>query len=525
MDAHTGSPAAAETVTAHTGREPDDTAATEPAGVAPRRYVLRNVALDETAPPNGFPDLRDTRVLVLGGGDATVGALLARLGELGARATRSDDPSRPPGAVILLDGPAGERAGPVLPGAFPLLKDLLGRGPRHLLCVRWAEDGERADGLGGFLRTAAREYPDTAARLVTLPGGPDAGGAAAAIVAELFAPDREPVVVRTDDGRRFGVEPREAPLGPLLTDDESTAERAATAFGLGPESVLLFAGGARGIAARVAVAFASAARCRVELLGRTRLSDTPEPPDLAGVTGRAALRSALAGRGGHGGNGGHGGRGGLSPAEIDRQAGLVLARREIEATLTAVRAAGGQAGYRSVDLRDAEAVGQTVKEIHARHGRVDGLVHAAGVIEDRLIADKDPASFTRVHDTKAESARTLFAALRRLPEPPRFTVLFGSVAAVHGNRGQADYAAANDALAAQGRAWHRATGSRTVTVHWGPWAPDDTHGGMVGPELAREYARRGIGLIDPREGTLALLRELAHGDDDTCEVVHAAPGW
>ncbi|WP_143587939.1 SDR family oxidoreductase, partial [Streptomyces alboverticillatus] len=156
---------------------------------------------------------------------------------------------------------------------------------------------------------------------------------------------------------------------------------------------------------------------------------------------------------------------------------------------------------------------------------LDGLVHAAGVIEDKLIADKDPASFTRVHETKAESARTLFAALRRLPAPPRFAVLFGSVAAVYGNRGQADYAAANDALAAQGRAWHRSTGTRAVTVHWGPWAPDGTHGGMVGPELAREYARRGIGLIDPREGTLALLRELTWGDDDTCEVVYAAPGW
>ncbi|MEU1375513.1 SDR family oxidoreductase [Streptomyces triculaminicus] len=521
MDAHTGGPTEAETPTSRPEQEPDDTAAAEPTGVAPRRYVPRSVALDDTPPPDGSPALRDTRVLVLGGSDRTAQALLARLREHGAHATHSDstsgapsaDPAGPLDGVIVLAGPAGESTGPVLPGAFPLLKDLLGRGPRRLLCVRWAEDGERVDGLGGFLRTAAREYPDTTARLVSLPAGQDTDGTAAAIVAELLAPDREPVVVRTEDGRRSGIEPQEAPLGPLLTDDESTAERAVTALGLGPESVLLFAGGARGIAARVAVAFATAARCRVELLGRTALVDAPEPPGIAGVTGRAALRAALAERGE------------LRPAEIDRQAGLILARREIEATLAAIRAAGGEGGYRSVDLRDAEAVEQAVKETHARYGRIDGLVHAAGVIEDKLIADKEPASFARVHETKAESARTLFAALRRLSAPPRFTVLFGSVAAVYGNRGQADYAAANDALAAQGRAWHRSTGTRAVTVHWGPWAPDGTHGGMVGPELAREYARRGIGLIDPREGTLALLRELTWGDDDTCEVVYAAPGW
>ncbi|GAA2716542.1 MULTISPECIES: SDR family oxidoreductase [Streptomyces] len=521
MDAHASRQAEAEPPAPHPAREPEDTAATEPTGVAPRRYVLRKTALDDAPPPGGSPALRDTHVHVLGGSAGLTRALLARLREHGAHTTHSDgtpiDPAGSPDAVILLPGPTG----PVLPGAFPLLKALLQGGPRHLLCVRPAENGSpddgrgdgTSDGMGGFLRTAAREYPDTTARLVSVPDDRSANEMADAVIGELLAPDREPVVVRTEDGRRFGIEPQEAPLGPLLTDDESTAERAAAALGLGPQSVLLFAGGARGIAARVAVAFAAAARCRIELLGRTALADAPEPPGTAGVTGRAALRAALAARGE------------LRPADIDRQAGLVLARREVEATLAAIRAAGGEGRYRCVDLRDAAAVEQAVKETHTRHGRIDGLVHAAGVIEDRLVADKDPASFTRVHQTKAESARTLFAALRRLPAPPRFTVLFGSVAAVHGNRGQADYAAANDALAALGRAWHRSTGTRALTVHWGPWAPDGTHGGMVGPELAREYARRGIGLIDPREGTLALLRELTWGDDGTCEVVLAPPGW
>ncbi|MEV8475658.1 SDR family oxidoreductase [Streptomyces sp. NPDC051173] len=493
----------------HVEQEPDGTEAAESAGVAPRRYVLRRVALDGTPAPDGSTALRDKRLLVLGGSARVAEPLVARLREHGAHVTHSDaapgHSAGPLDGVILL-------AGPVLPNAFPLLKDLLGSGPRRLLCVRWAEDGHR-DGLGGFLRTVAHEYPDTAARLVTFPGGQDANGTADAIVAELLAPGRAPVVERAEDGRRFGVEPQEAPLGPLRTDDDSTGARAAEALGLGPESVLLFAGGARGIAARVAVALAAASRCRIELLGRTAIADAPEPPGLAGVTGRAALRAALAARGG------------LRPAEIEREAGAVLARREIDATLAGIRAAGGEAAYRSVDLRDAEAVEQAVKETHARHGRVDGLVHAAGVIEDRLIADKEPASFTRVHETKAESARTLFTTLRRLPEPPRFTLLFGSVAAVYGNRGQADYAAANGALAELGRQWQRSTGTRVLTVHWGPWAPDRVHGGMVGPELAREYARRGIALIDPEEGTLALLRELTWGDDDTCEVLYTASGW
>ena len=50
-------------------------------------------------------------------------------------------------------------------------------------------------------------------------------------------------------------------------------------------------------------------------------------------------------------------------------------------------------------------------------------------------------------------------------------VLFGSIAVAFGNRGQADYAAANDALETLGGRWAGRTGSRALTVHWGPWAP------------------------------------------------------
>ncbi|MGW0899090.1 hypothetical protein ACWD0G_19225 [Streptomyces goshikiensis] len=50
-----------------------------------------------------------------------------------------------------------------------------------------------------------------------------------------------------------------------------------------------------------------------------------------------------------------------------------------------------------------------------------------------------------------------------------------------------------------------------LSVDWGPWAAEA--GGMVTPELEREYARRGVPLIDPGAGTAAFLAELAHGTD------------
>ena len=59
-----------------------------------------------------------------------------------------------------------------------------------------------------------------------------------------------------------------------------------------------------------------------------------------------------------------------------------------------------------------------------------------------------------------DGARALLGALDDLPELPGTVVFFGSIAAVLGNRGQSDYAAANDALETMGAEWSRRTGSR-----------------------------------------------------------------
>ena len=138
------------------------------------------------------------------------------------------------------------------------------------------------------------------------------------------------------------------------------------------------------------------------------------------------------------------------------------------------------------------------------------------------VARGDQTAFERVYDTKVGGARALLNAVGDLPSVPT-AVLFGSIAGALGNRGQADYAAANDALETIGAQWAWQTGARALTVHWGPWAGGGDHGGMVTEELMREYARRGITLIDPEEGVLALLRELAWGTDNA--VLYTASGW
>jgi NAD(P)-dependent dehydrogenase (short-subunit alcohol dehydrogenase family) len=156
--------------------------------------------------------------------------------------------------------------------------------------------------------------------------------------------------------------------------------------------------------------------------------------------------------------------------------------------------------------------GEYIENTYRLYGRIDGVVHGAGIVEDKLVRDKNMESFTRVFETKVRSAVTLSRLLR---DDVSFVVFFSSVASVFGNRGQADYAAANDVLDKLAHALQARVRGRVLSVNWGPWAGQ----GMVSPELEREYARRGIGLIPLQDGVDLLLQELHEGDRENVQLV------
>ena len=54
---------------------------------------------------------------------------------------------------------------------------------------------------------------------------------------------------------------------------------------------------------------------------------------------------------------------------------------------------------------------RVIGDVNKRHGRIDAIIHGAGVIEDRNIADKDSASFDRVLGTKLEPMLILTEAI------------------------------------------------------------------------------------------------------------------
>jgi polyketide synthase PksM len=101
----------------------------------------------------------------------------------------------------------------------------------------------------------------------------------------------------------------------------------------------------------------------------------------------------------------------------------------------------GAVEYRPLDLEDHEQVARLVTGIVDRHGRLDGVLHCAGMAHDNLVPNKSADEFLHVLAPKVRGTLNLDAAT--LDAGLDWFVLFSSAASVFGNAGQADYAAAN----------------------------------------------------------------------------------
>ncbi len=492
--------AEADAPTDETVREIPEFAEAEETVAAPEltRYVLsveNAPSVDEAVAVEGlrFAIVRDQ----LG-----VAELLAERLERSKAIVQTIDMGESPGEVdglVFLASLTTNGADPVMP-LFEATRAAVAGGASTVLAATGfgGEFGRTGDhdgplprgGASGLMKTVAKEYPDLHVRVVDLCADDSAETLAAHVFTELVA-GGDLVEVGYHEGVRHMLnvvaQPRRAPNG--------------SAKELDSEAVVLITGGARGITAGVAIELARRFRCNLELVGRSPRPSHDVPADLADAADAAAIRKVLLARGEL-----------KTPKEIERATSRALADRQMRETFAAIDAAGGSVTYHSVDVRDSEAFGDLIDGIYTRQGRLDGVVHGAGVLEDKLLKDKTADSFTRVFDTKVEGARTLADRLR---DDVGFVVFFSSVSGAFGNRGQVDYAAANAALDKLALSLDERLAGRVVSINWGPWAGD----GMVSDELEREYARRGIGLIAPDGGVEAFVDELTDGHREDAQVI------
>jgi acyl transferase domain-containing protein len=348
-------------------------------------------------------------------------------------------------------------------------------------------------GLAGLLKTARHEWPEVHCKALDLdPGFGDADAAAEKIVAELFLAG--PVEVGLSGQGRVALE--------AVT---SAIEHLGSRPPLDEGDVVVVSGGARGVTGDAALALARAFRPKLVLLGRSELGES-EPAWLQDLQTESGIKQALVDR-----------KKGTSPKTVEAEYRAVLARREIRAQLGRLEAAGAQASYHAVDVRDGAALARVLAGVRARHGAIRGLVHGAGVLADRRIEDKTVEQFDLVYGTKVAGLRNLLGALAR--EDLKVIALFSSYTGRLGRVGQADYAAANEVLnkLAQVEA-RRRPACRVVSVNWGPW-----NGGMATPGVRRLFEQEGIGLIEPEAGAGFLVRELCSAGRNEVEILALAP--
>lgn len=181
---------------------------------------------------------------------------------------------------------------------------------------------------------------------------------------------------------------------------------------------------------------------------------------------------------------------------------------------------GVEVEYFSVDVKDEKAFKALIEYIYNSYGRLDAVIHGAGIIEDDQIEQKGIDSFNNVFDTKVDTAFLLYKYLR--PESLKLLVFFGSVSGRFGNQGQTDYATANEVL--NRFAWYlhqKWPNTRTLTINWGPWSTI----GMASPMVIRLLKSQGMEPIQTDEGCNFFLREIRQGNNETSEVIAGDGPW
>ena len=354
-----------------------------------------------------------------------------------------------------------------------------------------------AGGLPGLVKTAALEWPESALKAIDLQCcDRSASDLAQALEQELLRGGIDGEVGLRADGTRIVLECVAHPLHTGLVRNP-----------VGAKSVWLVSGGARGVTAACVRALAQHTQGYFVLLGRTERAQ--EPAFCQGINDESGLRAALyrdlLARGVR-----------ASPAEVARTVKATFANREITATLAALASAGAACKYVNVDTCDKAALAKELATVRSEWGPITGIIHGAGVLADKFIADKTDQQFDAVLRTKVDGACALLEATA--DDPLTHIVFFSSIAARCGNAGQCDYAMANEVLnklaAAQ---FVRRSGQTLVkAINWGPW-----DGGMVGQDLKSHFDRLGIPLIEIDVGARFLVEEILYGGSEHVEVVIA----
>jgi acyl carrier protein/short-subunit dehydrogenase len=164
--------------------------------------------------------------------------------------------------------------------------------------------------------------------------------------------------------------------------------------------------------------------------------------------------------------------------------------------------AGAEIIVAQADVAQEGEVQRVLAEIAQSLPPLRGILHLAGVLDDKVLLRQNWESFARVMAPKVQGAWNLHSQTQDLPLD--FFVLFSSIASVLGSPGQGNYSAANaflDALAHH----RRRQNLPALSINWCPWA----EAGMAADVGNREqrWTATGVRTLTPEQG-LHVLEQL-----------------
>ncbi|MBO2697293.1 type I polyketide synthase [Shewanella algae] len=344
--------------------------------------------------------------------------------------------------------------------------------------------------LFGLTKTLAQEWPQVHCRALDLAPELDASALASQVMDALYIPSQDPLEWGKSAAGRVT-------LVATSADDQIAADTGIAPCRLDSSDKILVTGGAKGVTLDCALALARESGSHFILAGRSKALALEAFPDWAqGLESgqlKAAAITALLAKGQK-----------PSPKEVEALIKPLVNALEIHAALKRFEAIGASAEYLSLDVSNPDAVASTLAPIQAL-APISGLIHGAGVLADKHIADKTLAELELVTGTKVGGLSTLLRALapnKKAAEHLKLLALFSSAAGFYGNTGQSDYAMANEILNKTAhRLHHELPTTRVISFNWGPW-----DGGMVNAALKQMFESRGVYVI-PREAGAKLFAE------------------
>jgi acyl transferase domain-containing protein/acyl carrier protein/NAD(P)-dependent dehydrogenase (short-subunit alcohol dehydrogenase family) len=340
----------------------------------------------------------------------------------------------------------------------------------------------------GFVKTYKRERPDVLVKAVDFEEGRSATEAAELLVQETLR-DNGAVEVGYKNGLRWTIGLQEQ----LAADGQP-------GLTLDSKSVFVITGAAGSIVSAITADLAAASGGTLYLLDLVPEPDANNPDIARFISDKDNLKRDLFAR-----IQARGER--ATPALVEKELAALERAHAALSAINAVKAAGGIPHYFSVNLADAEGVAKAIAEVKKNSGRIDVLLHAAGLERSHFLPDKDQREFDLVFDVKSDGWFNLLHAIGDMPLGA--TVAFSSVAGRFGNAGQADYSAANDLLCKYTSSF-RSTRPQTrgIAIDWTAWGGI---GMATRGSIPKMMELAGIDMLSPEAGIPLIRRELTTG--------------